>query len=265
MKELKTKYMIKRLFYLSCIVIIAINCTDTVSSTEDTAEDSTKWSTSDRQRYLANREDSTTWDWQLFKEDLSFLDFDLGLPFKQGAFPVSDYALAGSFNGVGNYGYPGGEGYEKKIADKTLLFNSFFVGKNGLNETIVKEHTDEIFFHIVVLTDYIDTVEYKHLSSAVVSRNHPDYIGQGFYKTKNNQIDYSAFLTAERNAYAIINMRLFDLTAGKTILIAPQKDRSLRTMQIESPLLSSKTIDKYTDDLLKEAAVKAFFTQENNI
>lgn len=146
-----------------------------------------------------------------------------------------------------------------------MLFNSFFVGKNKWNTVEIGEEKDEVFFHIVVLTDHIDTIEYKHLSSETISRNHPDYIGQGFYKTTNNQVDYCAFITAERKTYAIINMRLFDLSHGKTILVTPQKDRSLRKMQVMSPVLSSSRINEYTDTLLEKAEVIAFFTAENNI
>ena len=60
-------------------------------------------------------------------------------------------------------------------------------------------------------------------------------------------------------------MRLFDLEDGKTILIAPQKDMSLRSMQIKSPDLSNKGIDTYTDELLKDEEVIQFFTKKGNI
>ncbi|MNY10518.1 hypothetical protein D3C86_1435030 [compost metagenome] len=74
-----------------------------------------------------------------------------------------------------------------------------------------------------------------------------------------------AFLTASRNSYAIINMRLFDLTLGKTILIAPQKDGSFRSMQIDSPKLSSETSGPYLRKLVKRKEVVAFFTQKGTI
>ncbi len=122
-----------------------------------------------------------------------------------------------------------------------------------------------MFFHIIVLTDFVDTVNYSHVLSEVVSGNHPDYIGQGFYNTANNRIDYSAFITSDRNAYAIVDMRLFDLTKGKTILIAPQKDKSLRSMQIDSPPMSSKEIEAYTKALVVRKGVKEFFVGEGSI
>jgi hypothetical protein len=215
----------------------------------------------DYSTHLSNRENPATWDSTIYANDLENI-FAFDLPFTSGVFPVPNYELLGegSFKGVGNFGYPGGEGMEIKLGDKTILFNSFFVKKNTLNEAYVdSEKEDEIFFHIVVLTDFVDTTNYTHTMSEVVSRNHPDYIAQGFYKTLNDRIDYAAFLTADRRAYAIVNMRLFDLTKGKTILIAPQKDQSLRSMQIDCPPMSSAEIEEYTKSLVQEKRVKEFF------
>jgi len=218
--------------------------------------------------HLINREDSTKWDLEMLRSDLGNKINDSGLPFTSGVFPVPAYDLLAkeSFKGVGNFGFPGGEEAELRIDDKTILFNSFFVGANVFNQNHVEDdRKNESFFHIIVLTNYVDTVSYAHLSSEIVSRNHPDYIGQGFYKTKESKVDYSAFITGDRNAYAIINMRLFDLKNGKTILIAPRKDGSLRSMQVKSPQLSSEQIEGYTIRLLENEKVKAFFTASGNI
>ena len=203
----------------------------------------------------------------MFNNDLAYIDFSIPLPIHSGIFPVPQYNLlgTGSFNGVGNFGYPGGDAYEELVQDKKILYNSFFVGKSELNKAFVGEKKDEIFFHIMVLTDNIDTVDYSHVGSQVISRNHPDYIGQGFYKMKDTRVDYTAFITAERKSYAIVNMRLFDLSDGKTILIAPQKDKSFRSMQVNSPKLSSQEIETYSHQLLQEQRVIDFFTKPGNI
>ena len=242
-------------------LLICLGCSSSqVEGSEDTK--SLIWTNEMALEHISNREDSTKWDYDMFNSDLANVaNYDF--PFVSGVFPTPEYDLLGenSFKGVGNYGLSGGEGLEIKVEDKTILFNSFFVGKNSFNKDYLDANqSNEIFFHIVVLTDFVDTVNYSHLLSEIVSRNHPDYIGQGFYKTQDNRIDYSAFITANRNAYAIVNMRLFDLTHGKTILIAPQKDRSFRTKQIKSPNLSSEEIDDYTRSLLKKEEIIRFFS-----
>lgn len=225
------------------------------------------WTIEKAKVHLQDRENPAKWDMNMFENDLQNMNSGLILPFETGVFPVPDYDLVGknSFKGVGNFGFPGGDGMEKKIGDKTILYNSFFVGLSDVNKEFTSNKKNEVFFQIIVLTDFVDTVNYSHLSSEIISRNHPDYIGQGFYKTKNNEIDYAAFITAERDAYAIVNMRLFDLNYGRTILIAPQKDKSFRSMQIDSPPMSDDETDSYTDKLLKEQKVIDFFTYPGNI
>ena len=96
--------------------------------------------------------------------------------------------------------------------------------------------------------------------------NHPDYLGQGFVKTKDNRIDYLAFQTPENNCYAIVNARIFDLKYGKTILIAPQKDKTLRFLQKnQGKIIASDSIKKYTDKLITEKSIIEFFEHNGNI
>ena len=83
--------------------------------------------------------------------------------------------------------------------------------------------------------------------------------------TKELKIDYLAFQTAENTAYAIVNTRLFDLKHGKTIIIAPQKDNSLRSLQVRSPQLTSESVTGYTRELLKQKEIIDFLEQQANI
>ena len=162
----------------------------------------------------------------------------------------------------------GGLGYKHEefaLHNKTLLMNSFFVAENELNRNRLQGKKDEVFFQIIVLTDTIDKENYALDQRVVVSRNHPDYLGQGFVATKELKIDYLAFQTAENTAYAIVNTRLFDLKHGKTIIIAPQKDNSLRSLQVRSPQLTSESVTGYTRELLKQKEIIDFLEQQANI
>jgi hypothetical protein len=104
------------------------------------------------------------------------------------------------------------------------------------------------------------------MESSASSRNHPNYIGQGSINTKGNRIDFISFLTADRKNFAIVNLRLFDLDQGRIILIAPQQDGSLRSMQIEAPPLTSKTVEPYLiDNLTQQSKVISFFSKDGNI
>ncbi|SDF00518.1 hypothetical protein SAMN05421636_109198 [Pricia antarctica] len=220
-----------------------------------------------RSLVVKKRQDSSYWDTEMLKTDLSYKNERPTGPFMFGAFPVPNYDLIGkgTFSGLGNFGYSGAGKYYKTIKDKIILYNSFFVKKNNLNQKRLQNRKDEIFFQILVLTDTIDSVDFSHVGSEIISRNHPDYVGQGFYKTKNSTIDYVAFTTPENESYAIVSTRLFNLDFGKTILIAPQKNGSLRSMQIELPQLSSEEINRFTDKLLEEDRIVEFFTKPGNI
>jgi hypothetical protein len=60
-------------------------------------------------------------------------------------------------------------------------------------------------------------------------------------------------------------MRLFNLKNGRIILIAPQKDGSLRSMQIQTPVLSDKELPDYIDKILQQDDVKKFFSNSGTI
>ena len=179
----------KQALNIILLCLFFISCTKEKLK-EDAPEKSTlPWTKEKKAILLANRQDTMTWDLSLLKNDLDyFVQYPSKLPFERSTFPVPKYNLLGegSFKGMGNYGS------KKSIADKTLLYNSFFVGKNEINKTHLGDLNNEVFFHIIVLTNYIDTINYSHFSSSVVSRNHPDFIGQGFYKTIENKITYSS-------------------------------------------------------------------------
>lgn len=248
----------KKIVLILVIALLVYSCKN--KPTEIPSENN-EWSIQKREQYLTNRNDATTWDLEILKNDILFtgaLDFG---PFEFGAFPVTNYEITGkgSFKGMGSIGE------EFQFNGKSILMNCFFVGNNEFNKNRLKELKDEIFFQVIVLTDTIDDINYKLNQRTPVSRNHPDYLGQGFVQTKNNRIDYVAFQTIENNSYAIINTRIFDLNLGKTILIAPQKDKSLRSLQIKSPQMSSDSIIHYTNQLLKDEKIMEFFKKEKNI
>lgn len=227
-------------------------------------ESETVWDEARRRQHLQLRQDSTAWDLGLLANDLERnRQSGTSRPFNFGAFPVPQYDLTGpdSFKGVG----VGGNFTGIDLDGKRIVYSYFFVNKNTLNAPYLADKPDEVFFTLILLTNLVDTVGFSHADVHVVSRNNPDYVGQGFFKTANDQIDYVTFLTAERDAYAIVNLRLFDLKYGRTVLIAPQKDGSLRSMQADGPLLESGEVDRYVQSLLERPDVHAFFMDDGAI
>lgn len=250
--------LMKRMLLFLNILLVLSSCSNTTSVIK--SEDN-QWKHQKRENHLNNRNDSSTWDIKMLKQDQQDIDFGDSGPFQLGVFPQPKYDLIGkgSFKGVGVVAG------QFEIKDRKIFMRSFFVKENSLNKARLIGRKDEVFFQILVLTDTIDNVNYNLAHSVVLSRNHPDYLGQGFISTKDNRIDYVAFITAENNAYAIVNTRIFDLSFGKTILIAPRKDQTLRSLQIKSPEMSSDSITKYTELLIKDEKVIEFFQSKDNI
>lgn len=222
------------------------------------------WSSEDAEKYVRDRADSTVWDFNMLSTDLLSVSADFGgVPMKSGAFPVPKYDLLGgdTFHGLGfynNFRPFGAEG-------KHLIYSTSMLRRNKLNSPYLpKDKPDEVFFMIVASSDAaIDTIGCSHCVNSITSRNHPHYVGQGRIKTKRTDVDYMAFLTADRNEYALVNMRLFDLRQGRLILIAPQKDGSLRSMQIDpGRIFSQSEIEAVADSVLRQAPVLTFFMHQ---
>ncbi|WP_297984895.1 hypothetical protein [uncultured Chryseobacterium sp.] len=215
-----------------------------------------------REKQLEVQNQNNALDFNRVKEELAIKGEKMG-PFTYGIFPYPDYdsISKNTFAGIGTLG----NFYGIDVNGKKVVYTSFFEGKSKLNKYRVKEK-DNVFFTIAVLTDFIDDKDFSSMKSQIVSRNFPDAIGQGYIKTKNNQIDFSAFITIENEQFAIVNMKLYNLKYGKIILIAPQKDGSLRSIQIkENQDLTTENLKKYMEQLLQKSEIIEFYTNNNTI
>jgi len=225
------------------------------------------WNEAKEIQHLLNREDSTTWDYNLLNQDIEFKKILDSKHVNYGAFPVPNYELIGenTFEGIngGNDSIAfGKKGYH-------LIYSFLGVNSNKMIKEYIGDKPEEVFFIMVVLTDAeIDTKDkfFDNIDTFTSSRNNPDYVGQGYIKTKKDRIDFVAFLTANRDEYAVVNMRLFNLKHGRIVLIAPQKDSTLRSMQIKTDnVISIGDLRDYLSGLIKRKDVQTFFMNSNNI
>ena len=73
-------------------------------------------------------------------------------------------------------------------------------------------------------------------------------------------------ITPEGNDYAIVNMRLFHLNYGNIIVIAPQKDGTLRSIQLNEEELNSDTLDDFIkSEILERPEIIEFLTNKGVI
>ncbi|WP_312205801.1 hypothetical protein [Epilithonimonas hominis] len=216
-----------------------------------------------REKQLQIQNQDNALDFKRMEKELSEKDSINKGPFTYEIFPYPDYDSISTktFSGVGT----AGNFYGINLNGKKIVYTSFSENKSKLNNYRVKEN-NRIFFTILVLTDFIDEKDFTSMKSQIVSRNFPDVIGQGYIKTKKNTIDFSAFVTLENDEFAIVNMKLYNLKYGNLILIAPQKDGSLRSYQIrENQSLTSENLRTYLEQILKRQDVISFFINKNTI
>lgn len=236
----------------------------TVISSESFGQDTIKVWNEFQKYHIRNQEDSTTWNKELLQRDIGdSLTNKKEKPFPKGAFPVPRYELAGYFrykgagSSVGNY--PSYNG-------KKLTYHYYFKGKTEATKELLNERPDEAFFIIVALTGNADTAKGSSGSTHIFSRNNPDVLCEGYFTAQNNdELGYLAFITGDREEFAVVNMKLFNLKNGRTILVAPQKDHSLRFLQISTPLISGSEVQGFLNKLLEQNKIKDFFLRKGSL
>lgn len=211
-----------------------------------------KWGSEEKKEQILKLQNSKLWDNKMLEMDLESKSKQTYGPFNYGAFPVVPYV-----EGLG-------VSTRKIVLEKThLVVISFFAGITDINKEFISGKNDETFFTIIC-TYNKEFSPIKNLN--IISRNFPNYFGQGVIKQNNEKddIEFAAFLTADRKQFAIVNTRLFDLDMGRIVLIAPQKNGTTNSIQIDKPIASSQEILKIVDELLKENEYHDFFTRRTN-
>ena len=220
-----------------------------------------------RLKQIENIKNPELWDMERMKdEDIDSINERL--PIRFGAFPVPHY------NSLFGFNYRGGgiisNQYARSIPegritveDKEIVFASFHMGNSELYK---EEKRNTAFFTVITVIDTVDTDNFALGAANIISRNHPDYTGQGSFITKDNKVDFVAFATPDKGSFAIVNMRLFHLEYGNIILVTPQKDGSFRSLQIQGSVPPAEGGFKYikTNVLQREEVIK-FFTSEGVI
>lgn len=227
-----------------------------------------EWSIKDTEEYANKNVDSTKWSIKKLTNDLKNAqqaDKEVKLPISDYPSPVADYSGNGSTVNPLSF----------KIERKTVIGYTLAHYKDKFNEHLFSDTAGQYytFFTILFLTDkpLLD----KGQNPSVISRNYPHYLFIGTQNTSLGNIDWVQTTLGNGENFAIITQRYFDLKAGRTVLIAPLKDGSLRFLQIkDSPEtytwkeLSSKsvvTINNFVEKIKINENVTSFFLQDKII
>jgi hypothetical protein len=163
-------------------------------------------------------------DWSQFQNDLQFVDEGENLPLGFGVFPVTEYETSGNGNVEQKLTIDGDEYIQQSVFVYQGDYNTSFF------ENVKDPDQELVFFTLLVKSIHQDTTN-DMMSS---SRNHPTYLSQGLVKVEDNQkIKWVALHnSSENNDMAIVNMKYFDLSKGRLVIVQPRTDGSLRFEQI---------------------------------
>lgn len=183
------------------------------------------------------------WDLDLFNQDIEtyskYAEIFQAYPLNKTPFPVAKYDYAVSkipffiekdsllFKGVriGEYANPDSE----KIIDKLTLL--FLTSDKGAEE-----------------------------NTLVDSRNYPYLTAQGILKLKHHQFDWVFSASPDGFSTLMLNMKLFDLRFGETIIIYPQIDQSFLYDQINDSPNNYRNFEDFKKTILNNPSVKKHLT-----
>lgn len=199
--------------------------------------------------FRANQQlDSTNWDTALFKQDIAtykkFSEIFKSYPLNKSPFPVAKYDYAVS-------------SIPFTIENEKGIFKGVRIGeyKNPESEQIIDKLT------LLILTNNKDATE----NTLVDSRNYPYLTAQGIFEVKNNEFDWVFSSSPDGFSSLLLNMKLFDLRFGETIIIYPQIDKSFLYDQIKDSPNNYTNFEDFKISLLKNPKVSAQLTSKQNI
>lgn len=226
------------------------------------------WTKSDQTEYVKNHADSTQWDWEMLQQDLegeANHQWPTQPALSNYPSPVSEYDWGYCFLGK----------IEIKIADLIIEGNAIGYAKDDYRAHLLSDSTDYYinYFNIFILTDLLED---EAGANTVVSRNYPHYLSSGKQKTSQGSVDWVQMNWASGENFAIINQRYFDLSYGRTLLVMPLQDGSLRFLQMDDDMgsitrdqfLAKRTGNEtnpyydYLDRLSENKKVKTFFSNQ---
>lgn len=171
-------------------------------------------------------------------------EIDLSLPIHPFNFPVNRYKTRGTFTNADTI----------TIGNKKILYVNFGYIPN---EESVQAENPDLFFNIAFILDkednILDMMMNRKLATEVVSRNHPNYYGQGSFCSPYGKIDFVGFHSENGDAYSIINSRIFNLKIGTTVFIKTNGESTIRSWQlIDSEKIKAKEYKSYITQKVEE-------------
>lgn len=194
-----------------------------------------EWNLNQLQEKNIKHLDSINWNVKLFNQDKTtykqYKEYFKGLPLTISAFPVADYEYA--------------------VASESFKLTLDSISYKGINIGYFKdENSEEVTYELTLV--FLSNQAESNENSFVQSRNYPYLTAEGTFTEFNTKYDWVFTKSPDGFSFIMLNMKLFDLRFGKTILVIPQKDGSFYYNQINLERNTFKEISMFEDSLLTE-------------
>lgn len=208
---------------------------------------SIKWTYEKLNQHALNQMDSLQWDKEMLKQDIDFFKNYITAfseyPENKSPFPVTDYEYA-------VYSEP-------FVINEDVILKGYRIGEYESFES--EKKIDKLI--LIILTNDKDSED----ATFVNSRNFPYLTAEGYFKTSVDIYKWTLTSSPDGFATLFINTKLFDLRFGKTILIYPQKDGSIRFTQLNTLPSDYINFKEFKNFILKNNNVKHQLYSKDNI
>ncbi len=192
--------------------------------------------------------DTSQWDLSLLNQDKEtyekYPEVFQSYPLNKAPFPVAEYDYAVSY-------------IPFSLETTSHLFKGVRLGEC---ETPDCDHVIDKLT-LLILTNDKDAADY----TMVESRNYPYLTAQGYFEVKNNKFDWVFTASPDGFSVLLINMKLFDLRFGETIIIYPHDDKSFFYDQIKDSPKNYIDFEEYKKAIANNKKVKQQLISENKM
>lgn len=195
--------------FLFALIIFLCSC-ESVKSVSKT------WSDEALEVRANQHLDSSQWDKEMYQQDLDiyakYKDVLSSYPLNKSPFPVAQYDYA--------------------VASLPFTIECEKGNIKGVRiGEIVNDDSEDVKVRLtlMVLTEDQNATE----NTVVESRNYPYLTAQGVFTSYENTYDWVFSASPDDYAHLLVNMKLFDLRFGETIIIYPQENNAFYYDQIK--------------------------------
>jgi hypothetical protein len=241
--------MTKKLLIIIFLGILFHSCQERKKSNSvSQTDDEKKWDIKKLNDRAVQHLDTTKWDIKLFNQDIEtynkYFEIFQGYPLNKSPFPVAEYDYAVS-------------SIPFSIEIDSIVFKGVRIGEyeNPESEKIINKLT------LLILTNDKDSEE----TTLVDSRNYPYLTAQGTFEVRNNEFDWVFSASPDGYSTLLLNMKLFDLRFGETIIIYPQTDKSFLYEQLKDSPNNYKNFEDFKNSIINNQKVNRQLISGKNI